>query len=132
MTAKSTVRMAKPNQLPGVGDIRLLNFFLALALWLATGAWLALIYNLALPASTKHVIEKHPSSVADFWVVLSKNAQPFVGLGVFLCLIFGWILVRYLRGSGLKSGWVLPLISVLLNLGAAAGVLYLLAPVLIK
>lgn len=124
--------MARSNQPPGVSDIRLLNFFLALALWLGTAGWLILLYNLALPASTKHIVEKHPAGVADFWVLLSKNAQPFVGLSVFCILIFGWILVSYLRKAGLRTGWFLPVLSVLVHVGAAAGVLYLLAPVLVR
>lgn len=122
----------KSNQPPGVSDIRLLNFFLALALWLGTAGWLVLIYNLALPASTKHIIEKQPGGTADFWVLLSKNAQPFVGLGVFVSLIFGWMLIGYLRRAGLRTGWLLPFLSVLVHLGAAAGVLYLLTPVLVR
>lgn len=121
----------KANQPPGVSDIKLLNFFLALALWLSVAGWLALLYGLALPASVKHVIEKHPPGLADVWVLLAGHAQPFVGVSIFLCLIFGWLLVGYLRKAGLRSGWLLPILAVFLNVGAAAGVLYLLKPVLV-
>ncbi|MCE7869509.1 hypothetical protein DYH09_03920 [bacterium CPR1] len=123
----------KSNQPPGISDIRLLNFCLALSFWLAVAGWLALFHFLTPGAASTLLVEKRePSLVVAFWVSSLNYTKASIAVGAALLLALGWLLVGYLRKASLRQGWVLPLLIALVHLAGVAALLHLLVPVLLR
>lgn len=123
----------KSNQPPGISDIRLLNFCLALSFWLAVAGWLALFHFLTPGAASTLLVEKRePSLSAAFWVGSLAYQKASIAVGVGLLLGLGWLLVGYLRKASLRQGWALPVLIALVHVGAVAALLQLMVPVLLQ
>jgi len=123
----------KSNQPPGISDIRLLNFCLALSFWLAVAGWLGLFHFLTPGAASTLLVEKRePSLSAAFWIGSLAYQKAFIAVAVALLLALGWLLVGYLRKASLRQGWVLPVLIALVHVGAVAALLQLMVPVLLQ
>jgi hypothetical protein len=123
----------KSNQPPGISDIRLLNFCLALSLWLSVAGWLALLHFLTPGAASTLLVEKRePSLIMAFWVGSLEYTRALIGVSVATLLALGWLLVGYLRKASLRQGWVLPLLIALVHVAGVAALLHLLVPVLLR
>lgn len=114
---------SKPAKLPGVADIRAINTMLALGFWLCVAGWLALLHGL-----TPLVVRQ--AGAAPFWTTLGRSgaAFPVAALAVLIGVAGG--LRFYLKHMSVRAGWLLPLLFMVVNLGATGALLFVLVPIL--